>query len=218
MPLPLFVAADRNRPNRKLRWAIITFFALAAALFVADVVRKALTEAFIHDDFPEQLAIKAEQLPLLFPIHMITGALALLLIPLAIAVRRRPRWHRPLARVAAIDVVIAGLTAFPVAWIGPVTRWSAAGFMAQAATWLALLALGLWHIRHGRRAEHRRAMLMMAATASGAIVFRILLALSASFSHPLGFATFYSCDAWLAWLLPLSLTAYGLKREWRVLR
>lgn len=216
MPQFLSVAADRDRSKRNFRWAIIAFFGLAAALFVADVVRKALAEAFVHDDFPEQLAIKAEQLPLIFPLHMLTGALALLLIPLAIAMRRWPRWHRPLARLAATDVMIAGLTAFPVAWIGPVTRWSAAGFMAQAATWLSLLALGLWHIRHGRRDEHRRAMLMMAATASGAIFFRIFLALSALSSHPLGFPTFYSCDAWLAWLLPLTLTAFGLKRGWRI--
>lgn len=218
MPQFLSVAADRDRSKRNFRRTIIALFGLAAALFVADVVRKALVEAFVHDDFPEQLAIKAEQLPLIFPVHMVTGALALLLIPLAIALRRWPRWHRPVARVAAVDVLIAGLTAFPVAWVSPVTRWSAAGFMAQALTWITLLALGLWHIRQGRRAAHRRAMLMMAVTASGAIFFRIYLALWAVLAHRHGFALFYSCDAWLAWLLPLTLTAYGLKREWRILR
>jgi len=189
---------------------------LLAALFVADVARKAMVEAFVHDDFPEQLAIKAEQLPFLFPVHMLTGALALLLIPLAIGLRRYPRWHRPIGRLVAVDVTIAGLTAFPVAWVGPVTWWSAAGFISQALVWMSLLALGIWHIRNGRREAHRRAMLMMAATASGAIFFRIYLALWAIFAHRHGFALFYSCDAWIAWLGPLALTAYGLGHGWRL--
>jgi uncharacterized membrane protein YozB (DUF420 family) len=177
-----------------------------------------MVEAFINDDFPEQLAIKVEQLPVIFPIHMVTGALALLLIPLTISLRRRPRWHRLFGRITAIDVAVAGLTAFPVAWVGPVTAVSAAGFIAQAIVWTSLLAVGIWHIRGGRRAQHRRAMLLMAATASGAIFFRIYLALWAILSHRHGFELFYSCDAWVAWLGPLALTAYGLKRGWRILR
>ena len=192
-------------------------FGAAAVLFVAEVVRNALAEAFAHADFPEQLAVKAEQLPVIFPIHMVSGALALVLIPLAIFVRRARRLHRPLARLAAVDVVISGVTAFPVAWVDPVTRWSGAGFMAQAATWLTLLALGLWHIRNGRRAKHRQAMLLMAATASGAVFFRIYLALWAIFADRHGFPLFYSVDSWIAWLAPLGLTAYGLKRGWRIL-
>lgn len=201
-----------------LRWTVLTFSGAAAALFVADVARKAMTEAFVNDDFPEQLAIKVEQLPLIFPIHMITGALALLLIPLVISLRRHPRWHRLFGRIAAIDIATAGLTAFPVAWVGPVTAVSAAGFITQAIVWTGLLAAGIRHICNGRRAEHRRAMLLMAATASGAIFFRLYLALWAILSHRHGFELFYSCDAWIAWLGPLALTAYGLKRGWRILR
>ena len=177
-----------------------------------------MVEAFVHDDFPEQLAIKVEQLPIIFPIHMVTGALALLLIPVVIAVRRKPRVHRLLGRILAIDVVIAGLTAFPVAWIGPVTAVSAAGFITQAMVWTTLLAVGIWHIRGGRRGAHRRAMLMMAATASGAIFFRIYLALWAILSNRHGFELVYSINAWIAWLGPLALTAHGLNRNWRILR
>jgi uncharacterized membrane protein YozB (DUF420 family) len=218
MDFSVSLAPERDRPRRILRRTILTFSGTAAALFVADVARKAMVEAFINDDFPEQLAIKVEQLPVIFPIHMVSGALALLLIPLVIAMRRQPRWHRLLGRIAATDIVIAGLTAFPVAWVGPVTAVSAAGFIAQAIVWMSLLGVGIWHIRKGRRAQHRRAMLMMAATASGAIFFRIYLALWAILSHRHGFELFYSSDAWIAWLGPLALTAYGLKRGWRILR
>jgi hypothetical protein len=92
---------------------------------------KALTTAFLNDDFPESLAIKVELLPIIFPLHMLTGGMALLLVPLAIILRRRPRWHRLAGRIAAVDVILAGVTALPVAWTAPVTLWSAAGFMAQ---------------------------------------------------------------------------------------
>jgi uncharacterized membrane protein YozB (DUF420 family) len=218
MDLSVSLAQGALRPKSRLRRAILTFSGIAAAFFAADIARKAIAEAFVHSDFPEQLAIKVEQLPIVFPIHMITGALALLLLPLVIAVRHHPRVHRLLGRVAALDVTIAGLTAFPVAWVGPVTAMSAAGFMAQAIVWTSLLATGIWHIRNGRRAAHRRAMLLMAATASGAIFFRLYLAMWAILSHRHGFELFYSADAWIAWLGPLVLTAYGINRNWRILR
>lgn len=217
MPLSVSVAEGRGERAQRLRPWIIAVFAILAALFVANVAGRAMIETFAHDDFPEQLAVKVEQLPILFPIHMFTGALALILIPLAIAVRRWPRWHRPIAYATATDVVVAGLTAFPVAWTSPVTAWSAAGFSTQAIVWMSLLGLGIWHIRNGRRGAHRRAMLMMAATASGAVFFRVYLALWAILSHRQGFELFYACDAWLAWLGPLGATAYSLKRGWRIL-
>jgi uncharacterized membrane protein YozB (DUF420 family) len=217
MPLSVSFAEGRGERAQRLRRTILAAFAVFAALFVANVAGRAIVETFAQDDFPEQLAVKVEQLPILFPIHMLAGALALVLIPLAIAVRRWPRWHRPIAYVTAADVLIAGLTAFPVAWTSPVTAWSAAGFSAQAIVWMSLLALGIWHIRNGRRGAHRRAMMMMAATASGAVFFRIYLALWAILSHRHGFELFYACDAWLAWLGPLAVTAYGLRRGWRIL-
>lgn len=172
----------------------------------------ALRQTFQHEDFPESLAIKVELLPVLFPLHMFSGGMALVLVPLAYALRRHPRWHRPLGVVAGIDVLLAGLTAYPVALLEPVTAWSAAGFTAQATTWLALLGAGVWNIMAGRVAAHRACMLMMGATMTGAVFFRIYLALWAILAHGRYFELFYACDAWIAWLLPLALTAYLLKR------
>jgi len=172
----------------------------------------ALRQTFSHDDFPEDLAVKLELLPIIFPVHMFTGGLALILLPLTLALRHRPQWHRPLGRIAATDVLVAGMTAYPVALTAPVTSWSAAGFSAQATIWLALLAAGVWNIRQGRPQAHLTCMLLMTATASGAIFFRIFLALWAIFAHGRHFAVFYACDAWLAWLLPLGVTAAVLQR------
>jgi len=198
------------------RFAILSVIIAFACCFVLHVALTALGEAFVNDQFPETLAIKLEQLPILFPVHMLAGGLALLLVPLAILARKRRTWHRAIGRVAAIDITIAGLTAYPVAWVAPISGWSAAGFMAQASVWLAFLSLGVWHIKHRRRDAHLACMLLMAATASGAIFFRIYLALWALLGTPRYFTAFYSVDAWVAWLGPLAVTAYLLNRTGRL--
>ena len=173
---------------------------------------KALRAPFALDEFPEALAVKVDLLPLVFPLHMVTGGLALLLVPLTFLLRRHPRWHRPIGRITAIDVVLAGLTAYPVALVAPVTRISALGFSAQATVWLILLGLGIRYIRHGRVAAHRACMLLMAAATSGALAFRIALATWAILGSMRHYEAFYAADAWLAWSLPLGLTAFLLHR------
>ncbi len=205
-------APDIPAPKRILRGSILT----AILGFVTITAVKAIQSPWQVDDFPEALAIKVELLPTIFPLHMISAGLALLLIPLAIALRpdahRSPRWHRIVGRIAAFDVAIAGVTALPVALAAPVTRVSAAGFAAQGLTWLLLLALGIRHIRARRAAQHRVCMLLMAATASGAVFFRIYLALWAILGTERYFEAFYALDAWIAWLGPLSATAVLLKQ------
>jgi hypothetical protein len=187
----------------------------AIAVFVMNVVATAIMQTFDHEDFSESLSIKVETLPLLFPVHMFAGALALVLVPIALLLRRWPRWHRPAGILAAIDVVVAGITAYPVAWIAPVSAWSAAGFSAQATVWLVLLGLGIRHILSGRIAAHRVCMLLMLATTSGAVFFRVFLALWALTAQGRHFEVFYACDAWIGWLLPLGLTALWLRNGTR---
>ena len=92
---------------------------------------KAVRETFDNGDFPEALAVKVDLLPIIFPIHMLTGGLALLLVPVAILLRGT-RWHKWAGRVAGIDILCAGLTAIPVALTAPLTPVAAAGFSTQA--------------------------------------------------------------------------------------
>ena len=181
--------------------------------FILYTAGLAVVSAFANDDFPESLAVKVELMPLIFPIHMVTGGLALVLLPLAILLRRRPRWHRLAGRIAAADVLVAGLTAFPVALVAPVTPWSAAGFSAQGATWLVLLALGVRAIRRRRIAEHWTWMILMTATATGAVFFRIYLAFWAMWGPGHWFEVFYAVDSWIGWTLPLGVTAWVLSRR-----
>lgn len=205
------------RTTGPIRRAATILILSGISAFVLYTAIKGFWSAFGTDDFPEALAVKVELLPLIFPIHMVTGALALLLGPIAILLRKRPRWHKPIGRIAAADILVSGLTAYPVAWAAPVTFWSAAGFSAQATLWLTLLALGIVNIRRRRIAAHRACMLLLLATTTGAVFFRIYLALWAIYGTMRGYERFYACDAWLAWLLPVAATALLLKRNPRLL-
>jgi Predicted membrane protein (DUF2306) len=184
----------------------------AIGLFVIQTAWKALRAPWQIDDFPEALYVKTELLPWTFAAHMIAGGLALLLVPAMILLSRRPRWHRRLGWVTVPVIALAGVTAFPVALVAPVTAVSAWGFAAQGAVWLALLGVGIWHIRGRRLAQHRAAMLLLAAVTSGAVFFRIFLALFALYGHPRDYQAFYAANAWVAWGLPLVAMAIFLKR------
>ncbi|MET3896906.1 hypothetical protein ABIB57_000830 [Devosia sp. UYZn731] len=188
------------------RWLILA----PLAGFVIYVAARGISESFDNEGFPEALAVKLELLPIIFPVHMVTGGLALLLVPLVLYLRGT-RWHRLVGRITAINIVIAGITAIPVAVVVPVTGMSAAGFVAQGITWIVLLGLGIWNIRCGRVASHRACMLMMAAVTSGALFFRVYLGLWKVFGVPEHFEAFYALDAWIAWGLPLIGMALWLR-------
>lgn len=187
-----------------------------ASLYIITIAAKGFAATFYQDEFPEALAIKMEVLPVIFPVHMFTGALALLLIPATYLVKRRPA-HRWLGGLTAATVFVAGVTALPVAWVEPVTPWSGAGFMAQAILWLAFLGLALWNLYKRRLAKHRYYMLLMAATAFGAVFFRIYLAFWALLGDFRYYRTFYSIDSWIGWLTPLALAIFLLRNTspWR---
>jgi uncharacterized membrane protein YozB (DUF420 family) len=188
------------------RWFILT----GLGLFVTYVALRGISESWDNDSFPESLAIKLELMPVVFPVHMVTGGLALLLVPLALYLRGT-RWHKIAGRIAAAVIIVAGVTAIPVALLYPVTKISGVGFATQGLVWMVLLALGIWHIRAGRVAHHRACMLMVAAVTSGALFFRIYLGL---WKHMFGFKYFYSfyaVDAWIAWALPLVGMAVWLR-------
>ena len=157
----------------------------------------------------EALEVLVARLPRVFPVHMLTGALVLALLPFVIALRRRPQWHRPLGRVVLILTCIAGFTALPCALMstaGPVVRL---GLFAQGCVWLALGVAGFAAIRAKRRTLHQRLMLCMASVAFGAVILRLML--QASVLLEFDFEQSYAFIAWAAWLGPLGLT-FGLTR------
>ncbi len=154
---------------------------------------------------PFNLFLVAERLPGIFKLHMLASGASMLLIPLVIALRRHRNWHRPLGRIAAIAVVLGGLTALPVAAASHSVAMARAGFFAQGLVWLGLIAAGVWAIRNKRIALHEHLMLAMAAVASGAIWVRLVTAVATSCDLP--FNPIYGCAAWAGWLVPLGLVA-----------
>ena len=157
-------------------------------------------------------AVKLDLLPLIFPLHMITGGMALLLVATTI-LPRGTRWYKWAGRLTAGDILAAGITAPFVAWAAPVIFVSAAGFTAQSIVWTALLIAGVWNIRRSNVAAHQACMILMAAVTSGALLFRIYLALWSHFGSPHYFKLFYACNAWIAWGLPLLVTALVLRNR-----
>lgn len=166
----------------------------------AAVAATALAEAIGLVELPEALDLLDRRLPGLFRIHMASSALALALIPLAIATSGALRFHRPLARAAALTVLIGGATALPAALLSAAPLAARLGFFAQAIVWLGFLAAGVRAIRRRDRAGHRRSMLMLAAVAAGAALLRFMLALIAMTGAD--FELGYGLAAWLAWLAP----------------
>ncbi len=187
--------------------SLIGIFVICGLIILA-TARAAFMSTFDSTNFPDALAIKLDVWPLVFPLHMFAGGLALLLVPLAISLRGT-RWHKLAGRIAATDVLLAAATSIPVALAHPVTPWAAAGFGAQGLLWMLFLALGILHIRQRRIGDHQHMMLLMAAVTSGAIFFRFFLYLWKESGTDIPFHTFYSLNAWVAWSLPLlAMQAY----------
>lgn len=143
------------------------------------------------------------RVPVVFRLHMLSSALALLLIPLVIGLRNYPPLHRKLGRVLGFFVVIGGLTAMPVAVLSHSSFAARAGFFVQGLVWLALLTSGLIAIRRRDRATHARFMVAMAAVTTGAIWFRLMT--GSAIQLNLNFEVSYAIAAWLGWLIPLTI-------------
>ena len=163
---------------------------------------------------PYQMFELASRAPLLFPAHMISSALALLLAPLVVAVRRYPEFHRPLGRLLGVFVVIGGLTALPVAVMSHSPVEARAGFFVQGIVWMSLLFAALQAIREHHVERHAHLMLAMVAVTSGAVWFRLLTGTAIVLHMP--FDTAYVFAAWAGWIVPLALVSAYSRRTPRL--
>ena len=152
---------------------------------------------------PFEMFLLSEKLPVVFKLHMLTSAAALLLAPVVVFVRHRPHIHRSLGRVLGAFVVVGGLSALPVAIFSSSSLPARAGFFAQGFVWLTLLGLGIRAIRQRDRARHARFMLAMVAVTTGAVWFRVFTGLAIYLHLP--FEPVYAASAWLGWMIPLGL-------------
>jgi len=194
-------------PGRGLRGAACMFL-----LLVWPVALTGLGAASGVLHLPHELALVDQRLPVVFRMHMLASALALLLVPCAIATHGLSL-HRLLGRSAAALVLAGGATAVPVALASEASVPARAGFLLQALVWIALLIAAVAAIRAGDRTRHMWLMLAVAAVASGAFWLRLSSWAAVHFSLP--FETNYALAAWLSWMLPLGLVRLVARYEVR---
>lgn len=197
--LPLMQGSS-SRPMKRRLAIGITICALTLPIGLA-----AIASGIGLLRLPEPLFAVLLHHPMVFPAHMIASGMALMIIPLVVLLRRRPAWHRPLGRLAAVCVLIGGFTSLPVAMASEASATARSGFAVQGTVWVALLAAGLFARRAGNLTLHARYMLAMAAVTSGAIWLRLSTMAAVELSLP--FEPTYAAAAWLGWLLPLLAVA-----------
>ncbi len=156
---------------------------------------------------PYQMFELASRAPVLFPAHMLSSALALLLAPIVIAARKHPKFHRPLGRLLGVFVVIGGLTALPVAVMSHSSIAARAGFFVQGVVWISLLGAALLAIRQRNISRHAQLMVAMAAVTTGAVWFRLMTGTAIILELP--FEPIYGFAAWAGWMLPLAVVTFN---------
>lgn len=190
-------------PRSSLPWPWRIVIALILVLLIIPAGLIAVGSGLGLVPLPYEMFLLAERMPLIFKIHMVTGAIVLLLAPAVVAARNDRRTHRMLGRVLGAFVVMAGLSAFPVAIISSSSLAARAGFFVQGLVWLTLFAAAIAAIRNGRRWQHIRLMLAMVAVTTGAVWFRVLTGSAILLDLP--FAETYAIAAWAGWMVPLAL-------------
>ena len=189
--------------GRRLASPVAILIGLIFALLGLPTVLIALASGLGLLPLPYQLFLVLQRLPVAFPLHMIASSLALILILIAAFTRHNGRLHRAVGRIAAICVVVGGLTALLVAVASEASVAARAGFFVQGLAWLALLAAAVAAIRCGDRALHARLMIAMACVASGAVWLRPVTAGAVALNLP--FETVYAVAAWACWLIPVAI-------------
>jgi hypothetical protein len=149
------------------------------------------------------MSLVDRRLPVVFRVHMLASAIVLLLLPVALSLRFKPKLHRKIGWTLGAFVVVGGLTALPVA-IFSYSWWPArAGFFVQGIVWLWLFYAAVVAIRRGDRGRHAHLMLAMAAVTTGAVWFRLVTGSAILLELP--FEPIYAAASWIAWLIPLAL-------------
>jgi hypothetical protein len=183
------------------RRAFLGLGAIALALLSLAVGMAALETALGLADLPHPLAMLDARLPVVFRIHMLAGALGLMLLPVALALRGVPWLHRRLGRAAAALLLVAALAGVPSALASEAAWPARLGFLAQGTCCATFLALAWCAIRRRDAAAHARHMARAAAIVSGVIWLR--LAVGSAVALQLPFYASYAAIAWASWLVPL---------------
>jgi uncharacterized membrane protein len=143
--------------------------------------------------------------PVLTMIHILPGAVFMILGPLQFLPRirnRYPRFHRRSGRVFLLAGYIIGGSAlvmpFVMMPIGGVNE--AAGVLLFAIYFLTALSKAWWHIVHGRTARHREWMIRAFAVGLAVATIRPIIALFFAFTR-LSPHVFFGTAFWIGFSL-----------------
>jgi uncharacterized membrane protein len=188
--------------RRRILVGVMTFLAIGVAL-VAPV-----PWLFgLLDDVPDKtplllhLVAQYDAMQLVFLVHVLGGAVALLTGPWQLMARlrsRRTRLHRATGYLYVTAVAAAGtagLVMGPQAWGGAMSRL---GFTLLAIAWLTTTALGVWRILAGDRAGHRAWITRSFALTFAAVSLRVQAPLLGALG--VADAVAYPLVAWSSWV------------------
>jgi len=159
---------------------------------------------------PFEMSLVDRRLPVVFRVHMLASAIVLILLPVVLALRARPRLHRRIGWTLGAFVVLGGLTALPVAIFSYSSLPARAGFFVQGIVWMWLFYAAVTAVRRGDRGRHAHLMIAMVAVTTGAVWFRLMTGSAILIGLP--FEPVYAAAAWVAWLGPLLVVMGNAER------
>lgn len=201
--------------KRKIGLGVLAFLSIGVAL-VAPVpwLFGLVADMSPRPPLLDHLLARFTAAPLIFLLHVVGGAVALLTGPWQLMPRlraRRSRLHRATGYlyVSAVAVAgVAGLIMAATAWGGPAAQL---GFTTLAIAWMATTGVGLQRILAGDRAGHRVWITRSFALAFAAVSLRMQAPLLAAFGVPDSVA--YPLVAWSSWVPNLVAAQLFLARR-----
>ncbi len=241
---PAEIVSNRFRFLTRVLWCAAGFLVLVGVLAAclrawdipdsvtrAEPVRQSLLDMFhVTDPFALERPVLLDRIdrryanhPIVTLLHVVPGALLLILMPLQFSTRVRSRFitfHRWSGRT----LVLTSFVAVPAGlFFGVLLPWGGAGEVIgvtlAGASFLAAVSLAFFAIRRGEVARHREWMIRAFAVALGISTVRVVAVVFDLTLTPAGVRTpeiFVLC-IWTGWLLTIAMAEAWI-RYTRVLK
>ena len=204
--LPPRVVAPRPAPRRRYgrMVAVVVLGWLALTFLMRDPLH------YLIDPTPESFGRYWPNRPWLL-LHIVGGVAALMVGPFQFSTRIRTRYpalHRAMGRTYLLGVLVAGATAFYLAFFAPQASFGVALFVLATAWWITA-GIAFAAILRRRITVHRRWMIRSYIVTFAFVTFRLLgtLPLWAPFGvHGEAVA------GWVAWVVPMLAFELYLRR------
>jgi uncharacterized membrane protein len=164
--------SSRGRTRRRVAYAFLAVTAVAVAVVFATPYLVSTAHG-LAPHYADQGPVVA----VAFLVHVVAGAVALLLSPLQIATRpraRAPRLHRVAGRVMLAAIAVAGCTSLVIAPFDTAGPVGTVGFGITGIVWLFCAAAAFRAIRRRDVAAHRRWAVRTFALTYTAVTLRLL--------------------------------------------